>query len=67
MKNIVLAVIALVFAMPLLAADGGAADQQYLEQCHQYAKEDGVSAEEMDEYVISCVRDLKETEESLKD
>ncbi len=60
MKSKLIAVVGI--AALCLAGQALAADQPDLEaikkECSQYAKEDGVSAEEMEEYMTQCMEDL---------
>ena len=61
MKKMLIAVIVATFALPVFSSDNDAKTQEYLELCKLYAKDDGVSADEMDEYLKSCVKDLQES------
>ena len=66
MKKMLLAAFVLTLALPLLASDEEKA-AEYLELCNSYAKEDGVSADEMDDYLKDCVKDLNESAEGEND
>lgn len=61
MKKIALAAVIMGLAFSVVAADQ-AKQQEYLELCKIYAKDDDVSAAEMDEYLESCVKELEESE-----
>lgn len=61
MKKTILAVVISALTLPVFASDSENADQKYLDLCKSYAKEDGVSADEMDEYIKNCVKDFQES------
>ena len=54
MKKILLGLILSALITPAFADDA-----EYLSICKGYAKEDGVTKEEMAEYLQTCVEDLK--------
>ena len=56
----------LTLAMPVFASDEDKA-QENMELCKTYAKEDGVPAEEMEEFLANCVKDLEESGSSDKE
>lgn len=60
MKKMLFAAFALTLALPVFASDDET-NQEYLQQCKEYAKDDGVSADEMDEYIKDCVKDMQES------
>ena len=61
MKKIVIAAIASFVMLPAFAAEDAQKDQEYMELCQSYAKDDGVSADELDEYLKSCVQDFRDS------
>jgi len=61
MKKIMLGLIVATLAFPVFADEA-----EYLSICKGYAKEDGVSKEEMAEYLQTCVEDLKSAEADKK-
>lgn len=61
MKNILFVIIVSAIAFPVFASDNEAKTQEYLELCKTYAKDDGVAADEMDEYLQNCIKDFQET------
>jgi antitoxin component of RelBE/YafQ-DinJ toxin-antitoxin module len=60
MKKMLLAAFALTLALPVFASDEET-NQEYLQQCEEYAKDDGVSADEMEDYIQSCVKEMQES------
>lgn len=66
MKKMLLAAFVLTLALPVMASDEEKA-AEYLELCNSYAKEDGVAADEMDDYIKDCVKDLEESAEAKND
>jgi hypothetical protein len=66
MKNIMIAAIVAVLATPVFSANDDAKNEEYRETCMIYAKEDGIPANEMDEYINSCVADFQETAKNDK-
>jgi len=65
MKKMLLAAFALCLTLPVLADEQK--DQEYMDLCKTYAKEDGIAADELADYLEGCVKDLKESAESSKD
>lgn len=63
MKKMLFAAFALTLALPVFAADDEK-NQEYMDQCKTYAQEDGVAAEEMEDYIQNCVKDMQESEGS---
>ena len=61
MKRILLAVIVSAITLPVFASDDEAKNQEYLDLCKTYAKDDGVAGDELDKYLSDCVKDLQET------
>ena len=60
MKKMLFAAFALTLVLPAFASDDEKT-QEYTEQCKEYAKEDGVAADEMEDYIQSCVKDMQES------
>jgi len=63
MKKIVIAAFVSFVMLPAFAAQDSQKDQEYMELCQSYARDDGVSAEELEEYLQSCVQDFRDTAE----
>ena len=63
-KSIVVSFLLVFFSAAVVADRHEEMEQQYLEECEAYAKEDKVSAEELDAYLKDCVKEL--TEEAAK-
>jgi len=63
MKKIVIAALVSFVMMPAFAAEDAQKDQEYMELCQSYAKDDGIAADELDEYLKSCIQDFKDTAE----
>ena len=63
MKKIVIAAFVSFVMLPAFAAQDSQKEQEYMELCQSYAKEEGVAAEELDDYLASCVQDFKESAE----
>lgn len=63
MKKIVIAALVSIVMLPAFAAENSQKEQEYMELCQTYAKEEGVAAEDMDDFLASCVQDFKETAE----
>jgi hypothetical protein len=61
MKKTLLAVIFSVLTTPAFAAEQANTEENNLELCKVYAKDDGVTADEMEEYLKNCLNDLKES------
>lgn len=59
MKKMLLAAFIITLAAPVFASDADK-EQEYQELCKTYAQEDGVEAEEMNDYIKDCVKELKE-------
>ena len=59
MKKIVLAVVLSAIVFPVFSSESENTEQQYADTCKMYAKDDGISAEEMDEYLENCIKDLQ--------
>ena len=53
--------------MPFIASANEATNQEYLELCQTYAKEDGIEPEGLDQFLKDCIKDLQESEKSNKD
>lgn len=54
------------FAVSVLASDHESKNEQYMEDCKAYAKEEGISAGEMKEYLMECIEGLEEEEKEAK-
>lgn len=67
MKKVVIAAIIAVMAAPVFSANDEAKTEEYKEMCMMYAKDDGVPANEMDEYINNCIADLQETAANIKE
>ena len=63
MKKIVIAAFMSFIMLPAFAAQDSQKDQEYMELCKSYAKDEDISAEELDEYLKSCVQDFRDTAE----
>ena len=61
MKKIVIAAFVSFVRLPAFASQDAQTEQEYMELCQSYAKDDGVPAEELDEYLKSCVQDFKDS------
>lgn len=64
MKKIVVAAVIALLAAPVFSSDDESKTQEYMDTCTTYAKEDGVAADELEEYVANCVKDMQDSEES---
>lgn len=60
MKKILVIALIASFLVPGYALAKKHSEEEMLEQCKSFAKEDEVSADEMPEYLKNCVEDLKE-------
>ena len=65
MKKMLFAAFVLTLVMPVFASDEGKA-QENIELCKTYAKEDGVAADELEEFLANCVKDLEESDSGDK-
>jgi len=63
MKKIVIAALVSFVVLPAFAAEDAQKEQEYMELCQSYAKDDGIAADELDEYLKSCIQDFKDTAE----
>jgi len=63
MKKIVIAALVSFVVLPAFAAKDAQKEQEYMELCQSYAKDDGIAADELDEYLKSCIQDFKDTAE----
>jgi hypothetical protein len=61
MKRVIIAVATLAFFSSFTAI----AEESREEQCKRYAIEDGIPAEEMDEYLAECLADAETTQSDL--
>ncbi len=67
MKKVVISALLFSLAFPVFAAEDSAKTEEYKELCKSYAKEDGIAADEMQEYLAGCIKDLEETAAAAKD
>ena len=62
MKRALLAIIVSALAFPAFATDNESKNQEYLEICKSYAKDEGIAEAEFDDYLKMCVKDIQESE-----
>ena len=67
MKKIVIAALIAIVANPVIAAGDADKIQEYRDTCMIYAKDDGISSSELEEYINSCIKDFQESDTSAKD
>ena len=68
MKNILFLLLVSAFALPVYAAEGAGDEQNFERLCKEYAKDDEIKSDEMEEYMETCIAELKASaEESEKD
>jgi hypothetical protein len=60
MKKVVLTALLAALACPVFASDDATKEKEYMDECKNYAKEDGIAADEMEEYLANCLKDLQE-------
>ena len=58
-KAILVSILLVFSSAAVVADDPKELEQQYLEECEEYAKEDKVSAEELEAYLEECVKEIK--------
>ena len=61
MKKFLLAVVISALALPLFASDNEVKNKEYEDLCKIYAKDDDISADEMDEYLKNCIKEFQES------
>lgn len=67
MKKTLAVAIVMALFVPFIVTADEAKKEEYMELCKSYAKDDEVSAEDMDNYLESCVKDLEESAAEAKD
>ena len=67
MKKTIIFFIAALTTLPVFSTANEATNPEYVELCQGYAKDDGVSVDELDDYITNCVKDLEEAASESKD
>ncbi len=62
----VFSIVVLTLIAAFAAPAGFAAEEENEAKCHQWAKEDGIKADELNEYLEQCLADLRSAAEEEK-